>query len=154
MRDWTKDFILRCWRAVEIHSGVASASAAFYIGGLLVTDPALHWVALLSYGMGTALLLWGGRIHGMHLWQSWWRGRPSPFTIVAGVHAFDYEQGAMVAGIPWQQGFPHVWVRITNDSLGSLDVDAVFAPDHPIICRALDARSLIAASLRITGRCK
>jgi hypothetical protein len=134
MRGRITNYLLRCWHSVRIHPGVVSVAAAFYIAGLAVSEPALHWVALVSHSTGTAFLLWGIRIHGMHIWQPWWRGKPSPFNITAGVHSFDYESGSTVAGIPWEKGFAHVWLNIRNESQHSLgDVDVLLIPEHPII---------------------
>ena len=92
---------------------------------------ALGWT---SIGIGVALFLWGVRIHGRHIWQAWWRGAPSPFRVKAGINNFDYEHGSMVAGIPWEQGFSHVYVKVTNaGSAAADDVDVFLAPEHPII---------------------
>jgi len=128
----------RAVQAVRIKTGVWSASVALLLGGATVivapTSPDASALGWASIGFGMALLLWGVRVHGLHLLMPWWRGKPSPFSIKCGVHKFDYAKGSIVSGIHWQQGFSHVYVDIRNESPGVVEhVDAIFRPDNPII---------------------
>lgn len=121
--------------ALQLKPGAWAAAIGLMITGaslLLAGQGVLGWVSL---GVGIAMLVWGVRIHGFHVWNLRWRhGSPSPFLIAAGVDTFDYAPGSIVCGIPWEQGFAHVWLRITNVGGKTLEnVDAGFAPEHPII---------------------
>ncbi|MFL9842193.1 hypothetical protein ABS767_14570 [Sphingomonas sp. ST-64] len=91
-------------------------------------------IGLALIVFGGLLFAWGIQIHGMRLWQTWWRGRPCPFGVNAGVLNFDYKEGASVAGITWKRGFSHVFVDIRNESAKTVqDIDVLFIPEHPII---------------------
>lgn len=132
----------RIKQSVGFKTGPWGSGAALLVGGgAMLTTPATVAFGWFSIGIGTGLLLWGLRINGMYIWRPWWRGVPSPFLIHAGVNKFDYARGTKVRGIPWQQGFAHVYLTITNGSPRSLEnVDALLAPDHPIIhSRAVSA---------------
>lgn len=127
--------IKRPLAAIQLKAGVWAASVGLMIGGasaMYAGQDALGWVGL---GLGFAMFVWGIRIHGFHVWNLRWRhGRPSPFRIAAGVDTFDYAPGSVVCGIPWEQGFAHVWVTITNVGGKTLEnVDAGLAPEHPIV---------------------
>lgn len=135
MREWIKRFISLCRRTVRYKIGPWSTGALAIIGGgAMLTAPTTAAFGWASIVVGTLLLLWGVRINGMHLLKPWWRGRPSPFRVTAGVSKFDYAHGSVVAGIPWERGFAHVWVRIRNEAAQAIDnVDALLAPEYPII---------------------
>jgi hypothetical protein len=133
-----KTHLRRLSQPVRIKTGVWSASVALILGGsiVVVAPPSTAAIAFgwASIGFGLSLLLWGVRIHGQHLWQPWWRGKPSPFSVKVGVRKLDYVSGSIVSGIPWQQGFSHVYVDIRNESPCVVEhIDALFGPEHPII---------------------
>lgn len=135
MRRRIKATLTACRHAVRYKNGPWSTGALAIIGGgAMLTVPETAIFGWISIGIGIGLLLWGVRINGMHLLQPWYLGKPSPFRVTAGVDNFDYAQGAVVSGIPWEQGFCHVYVTITNDSAEIVEnVDAALAPEHPII---------------------
>lgn len=135
MRERIGEYLRRCYHAVRIKSGVWGSGAGLILAGAaMLTVPLTEALGWASIGVGTGLFLWGVRLHGMHLWQTWWRGKPSPFRVTAGIHKFDYARGSVVAGIPWEQGFSHVFVKLTNESPNAVEnVDVLFAPEHPII---------------------
>lgn len=127
--------IKRRLAALQLKPGAWAAAIGLIITGaslLVAGQDLLGWGSL---GLGIAMLVWGIRIHDLHVFDLRWRhGRPSPFLVTAGVDTFDYAPGSVVCGIPWEQGFAHVWLTITNVGAKTLEnVDAGLAPEHPII---------------------
>lgn len=119
---------------VAFSGGPYGGAAAFLIGGLVVTDPQLQWVALASYAVALYLVVIGTTIHGLHLWQPWWRGRPKPLSVKAWAGPWRFEDGADVGGIRWHKAFAQIRVDLTNVSSGIVqDVTARLRPDQPII---------------------
>lgn len=136
-------------RSIRLKSGTWVASISIILGGLAVvygspvaTGPSgdastiftVVEIGWISIAFGTVHFLWGIRIHGLHIWTPWWKGKPSPFRVTAGINNFDYPQGSVAAGIKWQQGFSHVYLKIQNESTGAIqNIDAVIMPEHQII---------------------
>lgn len=120
-------------RATRIKPGVYAAAAAFVLGGLAVTDPALQAVTIASYAVAVGLLVWGTTIHTRHVWQPWWHGPPFPLRIDAWTAQSELEPGSEVYGIPWKKGYSLVQLRLTNIMKVSIeDVSVTISPEYPI----------------------
>jgi len=143
MRERFKQRLLYCKACVRIKAGAFSTGAGLILAGGGVATMTGAWTIPNILGnasiiLGMILILWGIRIHGLYVLQPWWRGKPSPFDVTAGVNKFDYAPGSVVAGIPWEQGFSHVYVKIRNAATDAIEnVDAALAPEHPIIRSAV-----------------
>lgn len=132
---------LRHFASIRIKPGVfvTSSLAITAGGGMLVTSGTESW-GWATIAIGISLLIWGVRINGFHLWKPWWRGRPFPLDVTAGVFDFTYEKGAVASGIVWQPDFSHIWLNIENSSLSDVDdVDILIAPQHHIVASSVNS---------------
>lgn len=130
--------------AIRIRPGVFTTGAGLVLAGVGGASVTPAWtvpnvVGNASIILGVILILWGVLIHGLHVWQPWWRGKPFPFAISGWTLGFDYAPGTTVHGIRWEQGFAHSSVSITNESDHALhEVTAILRPEHPIIHSSAD----------------
>lgn len=131
------------WRFSSIRikpSVFVTSSLAIAAGGaMLVTSSTEYW-GWATIAIGISLLIWGVIINGFHLWKPWWRGRPFPLDVTAGLFDFTYEKGAEASGIVWEPDFAHIWLHIENNSLSDVDdLDILIAPQHHIVASSVNS---------------
>lgn len=118
---------------VRLERGVWAGGVGLIIAGfsaMLTDQGALGWIGV---GIGLTLFVWGTTVHGLHLWEPWWRGPIRPY-VNAALLDFPYEQGSIIKGMKWDPDFSHVHVHLSNPSKEILlDLNFVVFLDRHII---------------------